>query len=197
MQDGADEEAREEMAALIHELKERLQKAEIVSEEYQMQIEVLHSRMDDALKEQARLEERVHEEEERVEGLENEKRESVRQQRELETIYEAERATSMKEKEEAQLREEMLQETIQRLKETLAMKDIRAGDGEEGRLSRTCMRFSLPDFDISRAIGPVTNPLQRASEETLLVIPPHTLRTVANLLRLPQSSEVIRRTTLN
>lgn len=137
MQDGADEEAREEMTALIHELKERLQKAETVSEEYQMQIEVLHSRMDDALKEQARLEERVHEEEERVEGLENEKRESVRQQRELETIYEAERAASMKEKEEAQLREEMLQETIQRLKETLAMKDIRAGDGEEGRLSRT------------------------------------------------------------
>jgi len=197
VQDDTDEEAREETAALIHELKERLQKAETMSEEYQMQIEVLHSRMDDALKEQARLEERVHEEEERVEGLENEKRESVRQQRELETIYEAERATSMKEKEEAQLREEILQETIQRLKETLAMRDIRAGEGEEGRLSRTCIRSSLPDFDISRAIEPVTNPLQRASEETLLVILPHTLRTVANLLHLPQSSGVIRRTTLN
>jgi len=197
VQNGADEEAREETAALIHELKERLQKAETVSEEYQIQIEVLHSRMDDALKEQARLEERVHEEEERVEGLENDKRESVRQQRELEAIYEAERATSMKEKEEAQLREEMLQETIQRLKETLAMKDIRAGEGEEGRLSRTCMRSSLPGFDNFRAIEPVTNPLQRASEETLLVILPHTLRTVANLLHLPQSSEVIRRTTLN
>lgn len=197
MQDGADEEAREEMAALIHELRERLQKAETVSEEYQMQIEVLHSRMDDALKEQVKLEERVHEEEERVECLKNEKRESVRQQRELEAIYEAERATSMKEKEEAQLREEMLQETIQRLKETLAMKDIRAGEGEEGRLSRTCMRFSLPDFDISRAIGPVTNPLQRASEETLLITLPHTLRTVANLPHLLQSSGAIRGTTLS
>lgn len=136
-QDGADEEAREETAALIHELKDRLQMAETASDEYQKQVEVLHSRLDDALKEQAKLEDRVHEEEERVEGLENAKREMTRQQRELDGIYEAERATSMKEKEEAQAREEALQETIQRLKDTLAMKDIRAGENEEGRISRT------------------------------------------------------------
>ena len=44
------------------------------------------------LKEQGKLEERLHEEEERIEGLENDKRESIRQRRELEAIYEAERA---------------------------------------------------------------------------------------------------------
>jgi chromosome segregation ATPase len=137
-QDDADEDAREETAALIHELKERLQKAETASEEYQKQIEGLHARLDDAVKDQARLEERVHEEEERVEGLENEKRESIRQQRELEAIYEVERVASMKDKEEAQSRGEALQEIIQRLKEAVAHKDLRSGDAEEGRLSRTC-----------------------------------------------------------
>lgn len=138
-QDGADEDAREETAALIHELKERLQKAETASEEYQKQIEVLGSRLDEAVKDQARLEERVHEEEERVEGLENEKRESIRQHRELEAIYEAERAASMKEKEEAQSNEDALQDTIQRLKEAVAMKDLRSEGGEDApRLSRTC-----------------------------------------------------------
>ncbi|KAF2495539.1 hypothetical protein BU16DRAFT_392099 [Lophium mytilinum] len=135
-QDGADEEAREETAALIYELKERLQKAESASEEYQKQIEVLHARLDDAVKDQARLEERVHEEEERVEGLENGKRESIRQHREFEAIYEAERTASMKDKEDAQSREEALHETVQRLKEAVAMKDLRSGEGEEGRLSR-------------------------------------------------------------
>ncbi|KAF2202201.1 hypothetical protein GQ43DRAFT_471083 [Delitschia confertaspora ATCC 74209] len=136
---GADEEAaREEAAAALHELKERLQKAETEVEERQKQIEVLNSRLDEALTEQSKLEERAHEEEEKVEALENEKRELTRQHRELEGIYEAERAQTMKEKEEWHTKEEGMQQTIQRLKETLAMKDMRANDSEEGSsLSRT------------------------------------------------------------
>ena len=136
--DGNDDEAREEAAAYLQDLKERLQKAEGEAEERHKQIEVLNSRLDDALHEQAKLEERAHEEEEKVEGLENEKRELTRQHRELESIYEAERAQSMKEKDEVQTREEELQETIQRLKETMAMKNVQSSDGEEGQLSRTC-----------------------------------------------------------
>jgi hypothetical protein len=136
--DDNDEEARDEATAYLQDLKERLQKAENDAEERQKQNDVLHARLDEALHEQAKLEERTHEEEERVEGLENEKRELTRQQRELESIYEAERVQTMKEKEAAQNKEEELQDTIQRLKETMAMKNVQNSDGEEGQLSRAC-----------------------------------------------------------
>ncbi|KAF2742707.1 hypothetical protein M011DRAFT_497391 [Sporormia fimetaria CBS 119925] len=135
--DGQDDDAREEAAAFLQDLKDRLQKAEQEAEDRQKENDVLNARLDDALQEQAKLEERAHEEEERVEVLENEKRELTRQHRELEAIYEAERAQTMKEKEEAQAREEELQQTIQRLKEAMAMKNVPAGDGEEPHMSRT------------------------------------------------------------
>ncbi|KAF2195292.1 hypothetical protein K469DRAFT_649063 [Zopfia rhizophila CBS 207.26] len=134
---GPDDDAQEEAAAYLHDLKERLQKAESEADERQKQIDVLNSRLDDALQEQSRLEERAHEEEEKVEALENAKRELTRQHRELEAIYEAERAQTMKEKEESQGKEEELQGTIQRLKETMAMKNVQTSDGEESNLSRT------------------------------------------------------------
>ncbi|KAF1963571.1 hypothetical protein CC80DRAFT_486929 [Byssothecium circinans] len=134
-----DEAAREEAAAYMAELKDRLQKAENEAGERKKQIEVLNARLDEALQEQMKLEERAHEEEEKVESLDNEKRELTRQQRELESIYEAERAQTMKEKEEAQTKEDELQQTIQRLKEAMATKNIQLnGEGEEaGKLSRT------------------------------------------------------------
>ncbi|USP75235.1 hypothetical protein yc1106_02509 [Curvularia clavata] len=138
--DAANEEARDEQAALLQDLKERLQKAESEAEERHKQVEVLTAKLDDAIAEQAKLEERAHEEEEKVEALENEKRELTRQHRELESIYEAERAQAMKEKEEIQSREEEMQGTIQRLKETMATKNMPAGETDEGgeqHLSRT------------------------------------------------------------
>ncbi|PVH97214.1 hypothetical protein DM02DRAFT_90423 [Periconia macrospinosa] len=138
--DGPDSDtAREEAAAYLADLKERLQKAEAEADERKKQIEVLNARLDDAMQEQAKLEERAHEEEEKVEVLDNEKRELTRQQRELESIYEAERAQTMKEKEEAQTKEEELQETIQRLKEAMATKNIQlnSDSDDSGRLSRT------------------------------------------------------------
>lgn len=135
--DGPDDEARDEAAAYLADLKERLQKAETSADERQKQIDVLHARLDEALKEQSKLEERAHEEEEKVESLENEKREITRQQRELEAIYEAERAQAIKEKETTLAREDELQATIQRLKDTMATKNVTNSDGE-GELSRTC-----------------------------------------------------------
>lgn len=125
-----------ESSALIDDLKDRLQQGEVASEEHKKQIEVLQSRLDEAIQEQGKLEDRLHEEEERVEGLENDKRETIRQKRELETIYEAERAAAMKEREITQVREEELQSIIQRLKESLSQRDSRPGT-EDGRLPRT------------------------------------------------------------
>lgn len=133
---GAEEDSRAETAALISDLEERLQRTEDASSEYLKQIEVLKSKLDEAVKEQSKLEERVHEEEERLEGLANEKREVVREKRELENIYEAERVATMKEKEDSQAREEELLGIINRLRER--QKDERPGTDDEGRMSRNC-----------------------------------------------------------
>jgi DNA repair exonuclease SbcCD ATPase subunit len=135
--DTSDDDAREEQAAYLQELKERLQKAELEAEERKKTCEVLNARLDEALAEQAKLEERAHEEEEKVESLENVKREITRQHRELEGIYEAERVQAMKEKEETQSREEDLQETIQRLKEAMTSKSAQS-ESEEDHVSRAC-----------------------------------------------------------
>jgi len=116
---------------------------ESASDQYQKQAEALQSRFEDALKEQGKLEDRLHEEEERLEGVENEKREVTRQRRELEAIYEAERAAAMKEKEAFSQREEELQSIVHRLKESLSQREVRPGTGEDGRLSRTSKALSL------------------------------------------------------
>lgn len=131
--DAPDDDAREEQAAFLQDLKDRLQEAESEADERRKQVQVLNTKLDEALLEQAKLEERAHEEEEKVESLENVKRELIRQHRELEGIYEADRAQSMKEKEEMQTREESLQETIQRLKESATSKNT---DSEDDHVSR-------------------------------------------------------------
>ncbi|KAL2269187.1 hypothetical protein VTJ83DRAFT_4033 [Remersonia thermophila] len=118
-----EEVIRAESMAIIDDLKERLSQAEASAESYKRQVDVLQSKLDDALKEQARLEERVHESEEQIEALTNEKRDAARQMREMETIYEAERSAMMKEKEEMANREEEMQLVIQRLKDTLAQRN--------------------------------------------------------------------------
>ncbi|KAI8938239.1 hypothetical protein NX059_005900 [Plenodomus lindquistii] len=135
--DTTDDDARDEQAAYLQDLKDRLQKAETEAEERQKLVEVLNARLDESLAEQAKLEERAHEEEEKVESLENVKRELTRQHRELEGIYEAEHTQVMKEKEETQAREEELQNTIQRLKETMATKNVHLSEDEEPQVSRT------------------------------------------------------------
>ncbi|KAK7756008.1 hypothetical protein SLS62_001951 [Diatrype stigma] len=128
-----DSDARAEAIALIEDLKERLSKADTTAEQYRKQTDVLQSRLDETLKEHSKLEERVHESEEQIEALRNEKRESARQIREMETIYEAERSSMLKEKEEMSNREEEMQAVINRLKETLNQRN--AAD-EENRPTR-------------------------------------------------------------
>ncbi|KAF2753785.1 hypothetical protein EJ05DRAFT_171629 [Pseudovirgaria hyperparasitica] len=132
----AAEDARAESAAAIQELKDQLLKAESTSDDLRKQVEVFQTRLDESHSDQAKLEEKVHEEEERNEGLENEKRELVRQRRELESIYEAERASFMKQKDESQTREDELSEIIQRLKEGQAHRELRPGPDNDGKLSR-------------------------------------------------------------
>ncbi|KAF2724249.1 hypothetical protein K431DRAFT_282094 [Polychaeton citri CBS 116435] len=128
-------EARAEMNAKLEELQEQLQLAEDSTQNQQKQASVLQLKLDDALKEQSILDERVHEQSERIEELENEKKESLRARREFEQIYENERAAFMKEKEENITREEELQASVQRMKETLAQREMRAGLDDERKPS--------------------------------------------------------------
>ncbi|TVY47118.1 hypothetical protein LCER1_G007511, partial [Lachnellula cervina] len=139
----ADDDARAETVALLDDLKERLHKAETASEQFQKQAQVLQSRLDEALTEQGKLEDRLHENDEKWELLENEKRDALRQRREMESIYEAERGSMTKEREDMSNREEEMQTIIQRLKDSLSQ---RSNTDEESRLSRRSNNSS-PNLD--------------------------------------------------
>ncbi|KAH8893532.1 hypothetical protein GQ53DRAFT_117634 [Thozetella sp. PMI_491] len=134
----AEEAARAETVALLDDLKERLSKAEGASDSFKKQADVLQSRLDEALSEQAKLEEKVHESEEQIEFLTNEKREATKKIREMETIYEVERSAMTKEKEEWGNREEEMQTVIQRLKDSLAQRNT----DDETRPSRQSVNNS-------------------------------------------------------
>ncbi|KAM0198304.1 hypothetical protein ACHAPI_004260 [Fusarium lateritium] len=143
----ADSDARSEAAAAVEDLQKRLENEEKISLQYKRQAEVLQSKLDEAVKESAKLEEKAHEYEEQIETLNNEKREGTRQMREMESIYEAERSSILKEKEEMANREEEMQAMIQRLKDSLAQRNNFV---EESRPSRqrtyTCLTlpFAIP-----------------------------------------------------
>ncbi|EAQ85721.1 hypothetical protein CHGG_06974 [Chaetomium globosum CBS 148.51] len=136
-----EEAIRAETVAIIDDLKERLAKAESGFESYKRQTEVMQNKLDDAMKEQAKLEEKVHESDEQIESLRNEKREAARQMREMETIYEGERSAMMKEKDDMANREEEMQTVIQRLKDSLAQRNL-----DEDRPTRQSVNSS-PSID--------------------------------------------------
>lgn len=132
----SDIDARAESNAIIEGLKDRLKDSELKSEQFHRQAEVLQSRLDETLKEQGKLEDRIHESEEKLEALEYEKRDAARSKREMESIYEAERSSMNREREEMANREEELHAIIARLKDNLNQRN--GENGDERRLSRPC-----------------------------------------------------------
>ncbi|KAG9238445.1 hypothetical protein BJ875DRAFT_437521 [Amylocarpus encephaloides] len=139
----AGDDTRAEQVNLLDDLKERLHKAENASEQFQKQAQVLQLRLDESVQEQGKLEDRLHEQEEKLEQLENEKRNALKQKRELESIYEGERSAMTKESEEFSTREVEMQVIIQRLKDSL---NQRSNPDEESRLSRRSNNSS-PSLD--------------------------------------------------
>ncbi|KOS21441.1 hypothetical protein ESCO_005055 [Escovopsis weberi] len=134
----ADADARAAAASALEDLQQRLEKEEKLSEQYRRQGDVLQSKLDDAVKESHKLEEKVHEHDELIETLKNEKREAVRQIREMESIYEAERSAILKEKEEMANKEEEMQTVIQRLKDSLAQRSNSNFIDDDVRPTRQC-----------------------------------------------------------
>ncbi|KAI9761533.1 MAG: hypothetical protein M4579_000924 [Chaenotheca gracillima] len=155
-----EDDARAETTMLLDDLKSRLANAEKLSEQYQRQAEVLQARLDEALGEQGKLEERLHENDERLESLQNEQRESTRTCKDMERIYEEERVSMTQEKEDMANREEELHQVITRLKETLSQRESRLNlDDEGGRISRSSNNASpnleagqfAPSTELSRS----------------------------------------------
>jgi hypothetical protein len=140
----SDPDARAETSQLMDDLRDRLQKAELAAEEMKRHNEALQLRLEEASKEQAKQEEKMHEDDERIEELENAKREILKQKRELETIFEAERAAVMKDKEATSSREEELQNIIQRLKDSLSQRDsLKPGSSDDVSISRNSKTLSI------------------------------------------------------
>lgn len=146
--DPSEEEARAQNAALIEDLKQQLQKAETASEQYQKQLGVLQMRLDEAVSEQGKLEDQAHEKDSKIDSLNGEVRDHVRQIRDLEQAHEQERNAMLQEKEQQASREEEMQATIQRLKESLSQKDMRINAEGDKNISRSCKNslfsISLP-----------------------------------------------------
>lgn len=150
---GFDDDARAESAALIEELKEQLQKAETASEQYQKQLSVLQTRLDEAMSEQGALEDQAHEKDSKIEALQVEVRDNTRQRREMEQAQEADRVAMTQEKEQQASREEEMQSTIQRLKESVAQKDMRMNVEGDRTLTRS-RKHCLTGFGIRQIWQP-------------------------------------------
>jgi hypothetical protein len=130
------DDARAEREDIIDDLKSRLERAEIVSEEAQRHLKIVQSHLDDALEDQVKAEEQAYQNKGRIEGLEAQTKELMRREREMEQIYEAERSSMSKEKEIMMSREEELHVIVQRLKDSLAQREPRNLDAE--RTGRSC-----------------------------------------------------------
>ena len=144
--DASDDAARAEHLSLLEELRSRVQKAEVASEEYQRQLNLLQARLDESQHEHGQLEERLHQSNARIEELESDQSAAARQKRDLEGLFESERNALLQDSAEQNTRIEELQTINQRLKENLSQRESR-GSGDGGRdLSRTNSGNELGQF---------------------------------------------------
>lgn len=126
----------------MDELREQVQKAELASEEYQRQLSILHARLGESMQDQAKLEDRVHENEAKANHLENEKAILLRQKREMDRQIESERTAMMQDEAQHKAREDEQQSVVQRLKETLAQRELKTSPEDDKCLSRSC-KYSI------------------------------------------------------
>ena len=126
------DDARAEHVALLEELRGRVQKAETASEEYQRQLNLLQARLDESQHEQGQLEDRLHQSNAKVEGLENDQVAARRQWKDTEQLFDTERDSLLHDKAEQQAKIEELQVANQRMKENLAHREKRGSVSIDG-----------------------------------------------------------------
>lgn len=108
-----------------------------MSEEYQRELSLVHKKLDELMRDQAKMEERFHESSHKIEELEAQKKDAARQVRDMNNVFESERMAMLRDREEQLARETEHKSTIQRLKETLAGREMRINADAERRTSKS------------------------------------------------------------
>ncbi|KAL9602079.1 MAG: hypothetical protein Q9219_002075 [cf. Caloplaca sp. 3 TL-2023] len=119
-------DARAEHASLMEELRQRVQKAEAMSENYQRQMQMLQDRLKDLHQEHGQLEDRLHEREQKLAEVEDSAKQATRQRRDLESQFESERKAMLNDQLEQKAIEEELRAINQRLKDNLADRESKS-----------------------------------------------------------------------
>ncbi len=120
-------DARAEHASLMDELRNRVQKAEALSEDYQRQLKSLQSRLNESLQEHGKMDDQLHEREQRLADMDSQAKQTARQKKDLEIHFESERNAMLRSQAEQKAVEEDLRISNQRLKDTLAERDLKSG----------------------------------------------------------------------
>lgn len=144
LDDAREDDARADNVLILEDLKNQLRKAETASEEYQRQLSMLQAQLNDSMREQGNLEERVQEGFGKIETLENDMLIAAREKRELESQFCFERTAIIRDRDERKIKEEELQTVNQRLKEALVQRDLRHATDEDKGLSRSSESNSPP-----------------------------------------------------
>ncbi|KAL8935547.1 MAG: hypothetical protein Q9216_005372 [Gyalolechia sp. 2 TL-2023] len=117
-------DARAQQASLVDEFRQRVQKAETLSENYYRQLQHMESRLNDLLQEHGKLEDRLHEREEKLSKLEDQEKLAARQMRDMESEFDSERKAMLRDQLDQKAVEEELQAVNKRLKDSLAGRDL-------------------------------------------------------------------------
>ena len=135
-----DDDSRAEHAQLVDDLKQQVQRAEIASEQYQKQLELMQMRLDEIAKERESLENQISEKDIEAEAVRAETKDIMRQKKELEQNHNSEKAVMLKERDNHMNKEQELQGIIQQLNETIKQKEMRAHvEGVRPVISRSGM----------------------------------------------------------
>lgn len=135
-----EDDSRAQHAQLVEELRQQVQKAEIASEQYQKEVEMLQMRIQEVVGERNTLEDQILQKNADADAVHTEARDILRQKKELEQAHKAERELMLKEREDHIHKEHELQGIVQRLNETIRQKEMRTHvDGDRPSLSRSGM----------------------------------------------------------
>ena len=125
-QDSNEGEMSGDGVRMLDELRQQLRRSLADSETLSRQVQALQARLEDASREQERLELQMHDKDTKIDSMTNEHRELVKQRRELQDLVEAERGSMAQERDRALEQEHQSRAVIQRLKESLTQKTNRA-----------------------------------------------------------------------
>ena len=135
-----EDDSRAEHAQLVEELRQQVQKAEMASEQYQKEVEMLQMRIQEVVGERNTLEDQILQKNADTDAVHDEARDIMRQKKELEQAHKVEKELILKEREDHINKEQELQGIIQRLNETIRQKEMRSHvDGDRPALSRSGM----------------------------------------------------------